>query len=151
MPTSNIRPLLGKHTSVFTVQGATKNESTGVWTLNGSAQSILTYNDGFEVVTETETERVEGYVTTVRNPVGLVTGSMGTLAEIMRRAAPYSYLEQIYYSNTHIAVTETQGAARIFYCLITSCRRATARGKNLMVMTMETEDIGAANPDVTFT
>lgn len=150
MPTNSKTPLLGRHTTTLTVQGATVDEATGVWTLAGSAVSILGYIDGLSDETQTETERIESYADTAKNPVPLVSGSTVTVTEIMKNAAAPSQLKKLYLSDAvnYIKVVETHGDTSTYYLAIESGSRQRGRGKNTYTLIGSTVNIGAANPAI---
>jgi len=148
MPTNAKIPLLGRHTATLTVQGATVDETTGTWTLAGSAVSILGYIDGLNDETSTETERIEGYADTAMNPVPILSGTRVTVTEIMRNASAPSKLKDLYLKSSYnyIQVVETQGDTTTYNLVIEGGSRQRARGKNTYTLSAATTNIGAANP-----
>lgn len=159
-----LNPLHGTHTKLVSVQGATVDISTGLWTLDTTlgASGVVTlglYVDELAHQNEVESERVEGYTTAVMNEVGLVYGARLQLAEIMRVASPQSFLEAIMYLGcTHIVLTERMRKTNVvtdtyrerkFWLHVSGHGWGRGRFKNVYRMECATVDIGSPNPLIT--
>lgn len=171
MPTNNIAPLLGKHTKLFTIQGATVNEATGDWTLLGTAQTVQAYSTGylnnFEFDLQNEMEVVQGYASTIGHEVQLSQSFSLGLGEIMRVASPQSIIESFLCGDnvlsqgttpaTHFYVLEqmikVDGGAtarkREFWGVVRGHNWARAHGRNVYTLALGPVNIGSANPLIT--
>lgn len=138
--------LLGRHETVFSCQGYTFSESTGVGSTVGSSNSLLLIMDGASFESTKETQTINGYGSVNTHTVAIRAGTSVTLHEIMLNATVRSLLEAVANAASHIMLTRTFGGVlKTGYFLITRAGQDTMEGKNTYSISIDPVDIGAPN------
>lgn len=148
---------LGKHWQTLTVVDVTVAETTGIYTVGGTPVSILGTVEELNEEGVYETVNLSPATRTARNPVRIEVGTRFQITELMTnpvvvagayRESVLRYMD-LTYQYVRIAFKASAHASAVTMTLtglIVASGSPRSKGRNTYSITIETIDLGAANP-----